>query len=364
VRTHGWSGDTPASDGEAVARILKAARRQIDCKGSDVSIAEVARDVGVSRQTVYRYFPSSEALLIATAIAEAGPFLDRMAIRLRGVVDPAEAVIEGIAHTLECLPSERHLSALLTPGRSTALTAEVTSDIAMSFGRSIVERFDVDWARAGASDADLDELVEFMLRVLQSLIINPGHPPRTGDDLRGFLDRWVGPALSRFRRISTGGPMGDRSSAAAHEQPETRPGQLCLKNRSVSRYLLVSDVQWSAISDLMPGRTAGRGRPPRGRRQVLEGIVYRHRTGIPWREVPAMFGPWQTIWAWYRRMSADGTWRRVQDAMIASSPPGDAVAGWTIAPDDAMHRAHRRALTVTRAVGGWVEFDVPGDRAG
>ena len=63
MRTHGWSGATPADDDEAIARILDAARRRIDLSGKDFGISDVAKDVGVTRQTVYRYFPSTESLL-------------------------------------------------------------------------------------------------------------------------------------------------------------------------------------------------------------------------------------------------------------------------------------------------------------
>ena len=108
---------TPADDDEAIARILDAARHRIDRSGKDFGISDVAKDVGVTRQTVYRYFPSTEALLFATSVAEVGPFLDSLAAHLRRIHDPAEAVVEGIAHTLERLPHERYLSLLLTLAR-------------------------------------------------------------------------------------------------------------------------------------------------------------------------------------------------------------------------------------------------------
>jgi len=76
----------------------------------------------------------------------------------------------------------------------------------------------------------------------------------------------------------------------------------------MSRFQLLSDAQWSLIADLLPARTGKQGRPFRDARQVVEGIIYRYRCGIAWRDVPAVFGPWQTIWTWHRRMSADGTW--------------------------------------------------------
>lgn len=196
MRTHGWSGAKPADDREAAARILEAARRRIDTSGMSFGISDVAKDVGVTRQTVYRYFPSTEALLIAAAVTEVDPFLDRLARHLRGIHDPADAVVEGIALTLERLPDERYMSLLLAPGKASAFSAGVTSDVALTFGRAIVDRFDVDWDAAGFTGADLAQLVEFMLRVLQSLVIDPGRPPRRGGELRAFLRRWVAPAIT------------------------------------------------------------------------------------------------------------------------------------------------------------------------
>ena len=178
MRTHGWAGETPASDDEAIARIIAAARQRIDQCGKDFSISDVAKDVGVTRPTIYRYFASTEALLFATSIAEAGPFLDHLTDHLKDIHDPIEAVIEGIAHTLERLPHERYLSLLLTPGKASAFSAGVTSDTAMSFGRSLLERFDVDWGSVGITDDNMDGLVEFMLRMFQSLVIDPAVPPQ------------------------------------------------------------------------------------------------------------------------------------------------------------------------------------------
>ncbi|WP_046317324.1 TetR/AcrR family transcriptional regulator [Mycobacterium sp. UM_Kg1] len=196
MRTHGWSGAKPADDDEAVARLLDAARRRIDQCGTNFGISDVAKDVGVTRQTVYRYFPSTEALLIATVVAEVDPFLDSLTDHLRGVHDPAEAVVEGIAHTVELLPNERFMGLLMTPGKASAFSAGATSDAALAFGRSLIDRFDVDWDAAGFSSDDLDQLVEFMLRVLQSLVVDPGRPPRSGTQLRAFLRRWIAPAVN------------------------------------------------------------------------------------------------------------------------------------------------------------------------
>lgn len=195
MRTHGWSGAAPASDEEAVARILAAAGKAIDERGADFSIADVARTLGVTRQTVYRYFPSTDALLMQAGVVAASDFLERLASHIQGMTDPMDAAVEAIATALEWLPKDKHIGLLLAPGRSPALTESMTSDIALQFAQSVVRRFDVDWAAAGFDDADLDELAEYLLRIIQSFVVDPGRPPRTGAELRAYLRRWVAPAL-------------------------------------------------------------------------------------------------------------------------------------------------------------------------
>jgi len=63
-----------------------------------------------------------------------------------------------------------------------------------------VRRFDVDWAGLGLSGDDLNELAEHLLRIIQSFVTDPGRPPRTGEDLRRYLRRWVGSAVDGGRR--------------------------------------------------------------------------------------------------------------------------------------------------------------------
>ena len=67
----------------------------------------------------------------------------------------------------------------------------------LRFARSLLERTAVDWEKAGYGRAELEELAEFALRVLQSLVLDPGTPRRSGSALRDFLRRWVGPAIAR-----------------------------------------------------------------------------------------------------------------------------------------------------------------------
>jgi AcrR family transcriptional regulator len=202
MRRHGWSGDIPADDEEAVARIIAATRRAIDQRGT-VSVSEVAQSLGVTRQTVYRYFPTHEALLGATAVSSVDGFLDQLAAHLGSTTDPTEAVVEGIAYTFEQIEHDRYLGLVFQPGKASAFTAGVTSDMAISFGRSMLQRFDIDWDATGFRDGKLDELVEVMLRMLQSLIVDPGRPARRGGELRRFLREWIGPSVTTHATAST-----------------------------------------------------------------------------------------------------------------------------------------------------------------
>src|SRR5882672_12215539 len=144
MRTHGWGGSAPASDEEAVNRILAAASTAIDAHGADISIADIARTLGVTRQTVYRYFPSTDALLVAAAVHAASGFQDRLATHLRGITDPADAVAEAVATTIEWLPDDKQIGLLLMPGQPNPHTESVTSDVAQDFAHSMLRQFDVD----------------------------------------------------------------------------------------------------------------------------------------------------------------------------------------------------------------------------
>jgi AcrR family transcriptional regulator len=195
VRSHGWSGNTPASDEEAINRILDAADEIIAERGSAMRIADVARSLGVTRQTVYRYFPGTEALIVATAMRSADGFLEHLAVHLRGETDPVSAMVEGMAFAVETLGEDSQIGLLLSKRRRGGSTISLTSDTARTFSRAMLHRFDVDWEKHGFDEPALDELAEFCIRVLHSLLIDPGQPPRDGVTLRRFLARWVGPSI-------------------------------------------------------------------------------------------------------------------------------------------------------------------------
>lgn len=132
----------------------------------------------------------------AAAIASVDGFLDRLAQHVSGIEDPGDAMIEGVVYTLTEVRRTPHLGILLTGTYSNVHPDGMTSDEARAFGMTMIKRFDVDWEHHGYDDASLHELVEYALRTMQSFFVSPGNPPRSDDDLRRYLRRWMGAAIS------------------------------------------------------------------------------------------------------------------------------------------------------------------------
>ncbi|WP_072847045.1 TetR/AcrR family transcriptional regulator [Rhodococcus tukisamuensis] len=202
ARRRGWGGQPPVDDDEASRRIVSTAVDLIGRTGSAISIADVAESLGVIRQTVYRYFPSADVLMKAAAIASVDDFLDRLARQVRGIEDPAEAMTEGVVYTLAEVRRTPHLGILLTGTYPNVHPDGITSPEARAFGMTMIRRFDVDWERHGYDDDALGELVEYVLRTMQSFFVSPGNPPRSDDELRGYLRRWMGTAIMAQTRRS------------------------------------------------------------------------------------------------------------------------------------------------------------------
>jgi transposase len=110
----------------------------------------------------------------------------------------------------------------------------------------------------------------------------------------------------------------------------------------VARMEQLSDEAWALIEPLLPSSAGCRGGQWRDHRQVLEAILWRYRTGSPWRDLPVEFGPWQTIWKRLNRWSGDGT----LDKLLAAAHSDAEVAGelvWMVSADSTIARAHQHA---------------------
>lgn len=104
----------------------------------------------------------------------------------------------------------------------------------------------------------------------------------------------------------------------------------------------LTDAQWEVLEPLLPAGTTS-GRPPKwSKRQLVNGIRWRVRTGAPWRDIPAEYGPWQTVYGLFRRWQRAGVWARVLTALQARADAAG-VLTWDVSVDATISRAHQHA---------------------
>lgn len=103
----------------------------------------------------------------------------------------------------------------------------------------------------------------------------------------------------------------------------------------------VTDTAWAVLEPLLPTK-GGRGKPWRDHRQVVNGILWKLRTGAPWRDLPERYGPWRTVYARFRRWQVDGTWDRLlAHVQTKSDAVGEVI--WEVSIDSTTIRAHQHA---------------------
>lgn len=124
--------------------------------------------------------------------------------------------------------------------------------------------------------------------------------------------------------------------------------------RGVARVGVLSDRAWALVEPWMPVMSANGGRPFADHRRVVEAIIWRYRTGVPWRDLPMEFGPWQTVWKRHARFSKDGTWDKVHAALLTQAD-SDGLIDWAVSVDSTINRAHQHATSLPRDAGGSVE---------
>ena len=77
----------------------------------------------------------------------------------------------------------------------------------------------------------------------------------------------------------------------------------------------LTDEQWTIVEPLIPRKQARTGRPPADPRQMLDGIMWILRTGVPWRDLPERFGACQTVYDYYSHWRKRGVFDRVLEAL-------------------------------------------------
>ena len=99
----------------------------------------------------------------------------------------------------------------------------------------------------------------------------------------------------------------------------------------------LSDEQWERLRPLLPPTPITRGRPRRDDRTVVEGILWRLATGVPWRDLPERFGDPIKVHTRFSRWAKSGVWQSVFEHLAADADNEYAMIDSTIV------RAHQHS---------------------
>jgi transposase len=76
---------------------------------------------------------------------------------------------------------------------------------------------------------------------------------------------------------------------------------------------------------------------------VINGILYRLRTGVLWRDLPPRFGPWKTVYERHRRWSADDTWDEILRRLLGQADAEGRIDWSMVGVDSTSCRAHQHS---------------------
>lgn len=103
----------------------------------------------------------------------------------------------------------------------------------------------------------------------------------------------------------------------------------------VHRHAL-TDEQWKRVEAVLPSRRPG-PRSKLGDRAFIDAVLYRAKTGVPWRDLPERFGPWKTVYNRFSNWSENGRWEAVFKQLQVDVDESSCMA------DGSVVRAHQDA---------------------
>ena len=103
----------------------------------------------------------------------------------------------------------------------------------------------------------------------------------------------------------------------------------------------LTETEWARLQPLLPPRKAGK--PRQDDRRILNGILWKLATGVPWRDLPERYGPWQTVYTRFRRWTTAGVWERMLAAVQRQADAAGQLDWAVHFVDGTVVRAHQHA---------------------
>ena len=72
----------------------------------------------------------------------------------------------------------------------------------------------------------------------------------------------------------------------------------------------LTDEQWERLEPVLPKQRFG-PKSKIGDSQFIDAVLYRGKTGVPWRDLPERFGPWKSVYNRFNNWSKQGHWTRI-----------------------------------------------------
>src|SRR6204780_5066160 len=76
----------------------------------------------------------------------------------------------------------------------------------------------------------------------------------------------------------------------------------------------LTDAQWQRLQRVLPTQKAGPA-ATRGDRLFIEAVLFRAKTGLPWRDLPERFGPWKSVYNRFSNWAKSGVWKHIYKAL-------------------------------------------------
>ena len=98
----------------------------------------------------------------------------------------------------------------------------------------------------------------------------------------------------------------------------------------------LTDDQWRRVQAVLPKQKAG-PEATRGDRLFIDAVLYRAKTGMPWRDLPERFGPWKSVYNRFANWAKKGHWATIfKELQLEVDETGSIVDGSVV-------RAHQDA---------------------
>ncbi|TDP47029.1 TetR/AcrR family transcriptional regulator [Zavarzinia compransoris] len=155
------------------------------------NLNDIAKQAGVTRPTVYRYFASRDDILSAALMQSAVSLGQRLLARVETFDDPAQRLVEAVHFALTAMPGEPYLGVILQTDLSAfvshgAMMNEQGWALSTDLIRQILRGVEM-------SAAELADVTETVIRMVLSLLLMSGPSERDGAELRRYLTRVLVP---------------------------------------------------------------------------------------------------------------------------------------------------------------------------